>query len=417
MSGETVVSNLPWYRQPLVQVEEADIVSDDVRTVPERETKCITNTNNAHSTGTVRTVMAADSHLKGRFDVNGRGMRCGLEEKYRYFNGLGFDVTIFDSKGLYWKIPYDPHNTTGTFEMACLITAGRGVTVNSKGVSSTTEGVMKERMLDRAINSGWHELGDAGGTRTCEWSSVIYQDELEHEDTLFVSSLNLFITTITNYRDAPFHPDAISKVEGRTYGDGITFGAFVNWNGGEKPPLYYVRICDKTRTLPVTQNPALPSGVFRFIRDGNRPITPTQVKANELGVTKFWHEIPIFDTSAEADVATSENIAGQLKMDAVERERISLDKMYAEHVAEKEQAEKTRLEEKEATEKTRKTLEEKLRLKDLDIAVEKREAERDVMAIKESSARRVTTREDESSWLKYVAGAVTIGLGLWSAFA
>lgn len=367
---------------------------------------CSTVTENASMTGRIKVLKPDEIASKNYFSTSIGSRPCSLEERTKYFNGLGFDVVIFDSKGLYWRIPYDPSNITGTFEIACRITAASGVTVHSKSSPERIEAIISERLIDRAINDGWRETGGINNLKMCDWESVVYTGEFGQEDTLYMSELNLFITKITNYLDAPYHPDAIAKIEGRSYGKGITFGAFVNWNEGERPHNYYVRICERTRTLPVVRNHQLPTGVYRFIRDGDRMVVPVPVKEDELGITKFWHEIPIFRTAIEADSATSQNIIGQMEMDTLERERAALSKLHDEYG----DVQTKLIQEKEA-------LEQKMKMQSLETAKEKKELDLKLAEIKESSAIRSESREDTSSWLKYVASAVTIGVGLWKALS
>ena len=367
--------------------------------------ECSTVTENASMAGQIKVLQPDEVASRNYFSTSINSRPSSLEEHTKYFNGLGFDVVIFDSRGLYWRIPYDPSNITGTFEIACRITASVGVSVNSKSSPERIESVLTDRLVDKAINEGWrHSTGGIRNLKMCDWESVIYAGEFGHEDTLYLSELNLFITKITNYLDAPYHPDAIAKIEGRSYGKGITFGAFVNWNEGERPPNYYVRICERTRTLPVVRNYQLPTGVYRFIRDGNKMVVPVPVKDEELGVTKFWHEIPIFKTAGDADSATSQNIIGQMELDALESERNALDALHDKYNNEKQKL----IVEKEA-------IEQKYKMQSLDTAKEKKELDLKLAAIKESTAVRSDAREDTSSWLKYVASAVTIGVGIWKA--
>ena len=122
-------------------------------------------------------------------------------------------------------------------------------------------------------------------------------------------------------------------------------------------------------------------------------------------MTKFWHEIPIFKTATEADNATSQNIIGQMELDALENEKRALSELH-----DKFDDERTKLrQEKEA-------LEQKLQMQSLDSAKEKKELDLKLAEIKEASAKRSDAREDTSTWLKYVASVVTIGVGLWKAF-
>ena len=405
--GTLLVARRKWWKDPLPYRPAPTVQeSTEPKTIIAEDRNCETVTENACMSGAVRTISPEESAGKDYFSNGVGGRPCALEERYRYFNGLGFDVTIFDSRGLYWRIPHDPTNITGTFDLACRITAAPGVTVNSKGTPERVEGILKERLLDRAINNGWQSLGGLRNLRVCEWESVIYSGEFGHEDTLYISDLNLFISKVTNYLDAPYHPDAIAKIEGRSYGKGLTFGAFVNWNEGDRPQNYYVRMCERTRTLPVIRNHTLPTGVYRFIRDGDKPVVPVMVKDSDLGLTKFWHEIPIFKTSREADDATSQNIVGQLEMDAVEKERASLQALSEEF----EEGQRKLRQENAA-------LEDKIRMQNLETANDKKALDLEIMKIKEQGAVRNDSREDTSSWLKYVAGMCTIGIGLWKAFS
>tara|TARA_B100001057_G_scaffold463613_1_gene517932 strand:+ start:149980 stop:151209 length:1230 start_codon:yes stop_codon:yes gene_type:complete len=403
----TVTTSPPWWKQPTVSKtipQSAPQVELAQEYIPHNDA-CPTVTENAAMTGAVRVLSNEEASAKGYFS-NSLGQRpCSLEERTKYFNGLGYDVVIFDSKGMYWRIPYDATNITGTFTIACRYTAANSVTVASKTTPEDIPSLISERMFARAITEGWRDTGGVQSQKLCDWESVIYSSEFANEDTLYISELNLFITKITNYLDAPYHPDAIAKIEGRSYGKGITFGAFVNWNEGERPQNYYVRICNRTRTLPLVRNHQLPTGVYRFVRDGDRPIVPVPVTDKELGVTKFWHEIPIFKTATEADNATSQNIIGQMELDALENEKRALSELH-----DKFDDERTKLrQEKEA-------LEQKLQMQSLDSAKEKKELDLKLAEIKEASAKRSDAREDTSTWLKYVASVVTIGVGLWKAF-
>jgi len=398
------------WKQSFSNVVTPRVISDapqSTELVPQnlsQNMECSTVTENASMAGQIKVLQPDEVASRNYFSTSIGSRPCSLEEHTKYFNGLGFDVVIFDSRGLYWRIPYDPSNITGTFEIACRITASAGVSVNSKSSPERIESVLTDRLVDKAISEGWRQSGGIHNLKMCDWESVIYAGEFGQEDTLYLSELNLFITKITNYLDAPYHPDAIAKIEGRSYGKGITFGAFVNWNEGERPPNYYVRICERTRTLPVVRNYQLPTGVYRFIRDGDKMVVPVPVKDSELGVTKFWHEIPIFKTSIEADSATSQNIIGQMEMDALENERKALTELHDKYGDEKMKL----LHEKEA-------LEQKVKMQSLDTAKEKKELDLKLATIKEAGAARSDAREDTSSWLKYVASAVTIGVGIWKA--
>jgi hypothetical protein len=401
----TLVGRKQWWKDGIPNKPILPIVEEVTPELNERNVVCETVTENAAMTGSIKVLSSEESAVRNHFSTSIGSRPCSFEERTRYFNGLGFDIVIFDSKGLYWRIPQDPSNITGTFEIACRITAAKGVTVNSKTSPERIEGILAERMIDKAINKGWKDLGGIHNLKVCEWESVIYTNEFSHEDTLYISELNLFITTITNHLDAPYHPDAIAKVEGRSYGKGITFGAFVNWNDGHKPPNYYVRIAEVTRTLPIVRNPQLPTGVYRFIRDGDKTVAPKLVKDEDLGLTKHWHEIPIFKTVLEADMATSQNIIGQMELDKLESVQRKLNELNVGFSEEKERL----IREKE-------TLETKIVMTSLETANEKKELDLELFKLKEEGARRTDTRDDTSSWLKLVAGVATVGIGLWKAF-
>lgn len=407
MSREaTVTGSLPWWKQSTVSkvVPQSPKAQPRQEYIPKNEV-CPTVTENASMTGAVRVLSNEEAAMKNHF-TNGLGHRpCSLEERTKYFNGLGFDVVIFDSKGLYWRIPHDPMNVTGKFEIACRLTAAQAVTVASKSSPENMEAVIADRMIAKAITEGWRDTGGVQNQKVCDWESVIYGGEFSHEDTLYISELNLFITTITNYLDAPYHPDAIARIEGRSYGKGITFGAFVNWNEGERPPNYYVRLCNRTRTLPLVRNSQLATGVYRFIRDGDKTVVPVLVSEKDLGVTKFWHEIPIFKTAHEADTATSQNIIGQMEMDALESEKQALSDLSGKFADER----KKLTDEKDA-------LQQKLNMQALETSREKKELDLKLAEIKEAGAKRSDAREDTSTWLKYVASAITVGVGIWKAF-
>lgn len=403
----TLVARQPWWRAGIPDIPvPIPVEEESVCSVVQQDNVCETVTENAAMTGKVKVLNSEESARRDYFSSRVNGREYAYEERTRYFNGLGFDIVIFDSKGMYWRIPYDRSSITGTFTIACRITASVGVTVNSKSSSGAIKDILTERVVDKAITAGWKHLGGIHDRKVCEWESLVYCEEFGHEDTLYLSELNLFITKITNYHDAPYHPDAIAKIEGRSYGKGITFGAFVNWNDGDRPSQYYVRIAERTRTLPLIRNHQLPTGVYRFIRDGDKSVVPVLVKDSDLGVTKFWHEIPIFKTSIEADKATSQNIIGQMEMDALEKEKELLENLDSKFGEEKEKLLQDNIE-----------LQNKIRMHTLETAHEKKELDLTLFKIKEESAIRNDRREDTSSWLKLVTGAVTVGLGLWKVFS
>lgn len=400
----TLVARQQWWKNELPNksiptvVEEKEITNTHM----EHNHVCETVTENAAMTGSIKVLSSEESAAKNHFSTSIGSRQCAYEERTRYFNGLGFDIVIFDSRGLYWRIPHDPSNITGTFEIACRITAAMEVTVNSKSSPERMEGIISSRMIDKAISDGWKHLGGVHNLKVCEWESVIYTEEFGYDDTLYISELNLFITTITNHLNAPYHPDAIAKVEGRSYGKGITFGAFVNWNEGDKPRNYYVRIAEITRTLPIVRNPQLPTGVYRFIRDGNKTVVPILIKDEDLGLTKFWHEIPIFNTPLEADMATSQNIIGQMELDKLESTQQTLIDLSSEFS-----------EEKEKLMQANEALELKIKMNLFETANEKKVLDIELFKIKEEGAIRNDGREDTSSFLKLMAGVATVGVGLW----
>ena len=94
----TVTTSPPWWKQPTVSKtipQSAPQVELAQEYIPHNDA-CPTVTENAAMTGAVRVLSNEEASAKGYFS-NSLGQRpCSLEERTKYFNGLGYDVVIFD---------------------------------------------------------------------------------------------------------------------------------------------------------------------------------------------------------------------------------------------------------------------------------------------------------------------------------
>lgn len=314
----------------------------------------------------------------------------GLEETFRYYNGLGEPVLLFRADGAHWYIEPDSAYT-GSFKIEYrALSKSNRVDFKEAPTIKGVEDDTKERARKQALSKSAAKVGK---NWQWFWSTEVSKQQFHAGEAVYLSDLDMCISTTTNLSSVPAHPSTIESRVGddllRTDGCGI----FVVNISGELPPLY-ANIDGRVNEIPAMRVFNVEDGVYRYFTSGG--VTEFQYVSPEdyLTIKDNW-EIPIYRTAEEAARNEAETSlkamakAHELELADVQREHdIAIGK-----------------------------LEGKITKLESDTSVAKKESETRQLVSKEEYAERGHQRNESLDVLKTVATLGTVAFGLYKLLA
>lgn len=310
----------------------------------------------------------------------------GLEETFRYYNGLGEPVLLFRADGAHWYIEPDS-GYTGEFriEYRALSKSNR-VDFKEAPTIKGVEDDVKERTRKQALSKTSVKVGK---NFQWFWSTAISKQQFHAGDAVYLPDLDMCISTDTKLNSVPAHPSTLESRVGddilRTDGCGI----FMVNIAGELPPLY-ANLDGRVNEIPSLRVFNVEDGVYRYFTSGG--ITEFKyVPPEEYHTVCDTWEIPIYRTAEEAARNEAETrIAALTKAHALE-----LTDVQREH------------------EVAISKLEGKITKLESDTSVAKKESETRQLVSKEEYAERGHHRNESLEVLKTVATLGTVAFGLY----
>lgn len=314
----------------------------------------------------------------------------GLEETFRYFNGLGEPILLFRADGAHWYI--EPDSTyTGEFriEYRALSKSNRVDFKEAPSIKGVEDDV-KERARKLALTKSASKVGQ---NWQWFWTSKVHSQQFHSGEVVYLPELDMCLSHNTNLAQVPAHPSTVESRVGddllRTDGCGV----FIVNISGEVPPLY-ANIDGRVNEIPNLKVYNVDEGVYRYFTSGGVTEFQYVEPENYSKVNDKW-EIPIYRTAEEAARNDAET---QLAIQAAAHER---------------EVEDIRREQEIALAK----LESKITKMENDTSIAKKDAETRQLVTKEEYAERGHHRNESMEVLKTVATLGTVAFGLYKLLA